>query len=1145
MQTIRQWLEQLGFPQYAEAFERNAVDLNIAKELTQQDLRDLGVEALGHRKLLLHAIADLNGAQAPAATPQAVQDQLPSQRSLSAAAERRQLTVLFCDLVGSTELAQRLDPEALRELMQAFRRTCTEVINRYGGHVAQYLGDGLMVYFGWPQAHEDDAERSLRTALEIVQTLEGVQVAQPLSVRIGIATGAVVVGPGGDGEHGEAKLAVGETPNLAARMQGLASANQVVIAPSTRLLIGTTFELADLGEHVLKGIVEPIHAWGVLGLGKGESRFETSHSEVGLTPLVGREEELALLLKRWQQAEEGEGQVVLVGAEPGIGKSRLTRVLRERLDEARYPVLHCQCSPYHLNSALYPNIQQLERAAGFAREDSAEQKLDKMQAVLLGSEAQVSESAPLFAALLSLPVDRYPPLNLSPQKQKEKTLEALAGQVEALAQRQPMLMVWEDVHWIDATSQEYLDMLVPRLRNLPVLLIVTYRPEYSARWTDQAHVTPLGLNRLGRRQGTELVAQLTGGKALPQEVLDQILGHTDGVPLFIEELTKSVLESRLLDEKSDSYVLRAPLPALAIPTTLRESLLARLDRLAPVREIAQIGACIGREFSYELVNAVSPLHGERLDEALEQLSRTGLLFRRGAPPDATYTFKHALVQDVAYDSMLKSKRSLLHAQIGTLLENDFSDTVANDPELLAHHFKQAGLNQRALPYWVQAGQRASTKTALAEAVSHLSNALESVQTLSASTERDRSELQVRVKLARAQLACLGWASAELPKTLVPAQELAERLGDNQFLFETLNYLQMYYLSVPTVEMAREYAQRLLALAAVTGDARMIGRGHLACAMSECLAGNWREAKEHGERALQLCDVERDAARMCGLLAWAPHWYWALGMPEQAAAASLRGLEIAKRTARPFEVIWALTGGSSGLIHTGDTKRALAWNREAREFAREHAMRFAETTPCNLWGGAALIADGQYFEGYEMATLGGVNWEATGGFTQTPYLHTCRAHALGMLGRVEEGIELARRTLKFTRDSEHRTWEPMTLVVLGNLLCQAHKPADARLEEACDAFEEALRVCRSKSAKGFELIAATALARLWQSQGKRREPYELLAPIYHWFTEGLDTRDLRNAKALLDELAGVPSAITPLNDLTMDSNGSIASLDDRS
>ena len=523
--TVREWLAAEGLSQYVELFEQNRIELDVLSDLTERDLQDLGIP-LGDRKRLLKAIhssAESKPADAAAG---------PVQTTAAPGAERRQLTVMFCDLVGSTALSQKLDPEELRDLMQAYQRACRGVIEKYDGHVAQYLGDGLMVYFGWPNAHEDDAVRAIRAGLEVAETVSRLPASTPIRARVGIHTGVVVVGETGRGDASIPKAAVGDTPNVAARLQALAEPSGVVVSERTRGLAGGLFDYADLGSHALTGVAEPMDLFKVVASRSTESRFEASRSELTLTPLVGREEEIALLLRRWQQARDGEGQVVLVSGEPGIGKSRLTQVLREQTAQVPHRNLRYQCSPYHVNSALYPVIEQFERAAGFTREDTPEQKLDKMQGMLAGSEQQVAESAPLFAALLSLPLDRYPPLKLSPQKQKEKTLEALAGQVEALAQQQPVLMIYEDVHWLDATSQEALDLLVPRLRDLPVLVIVTYRPEYSPRWTDQAHITLLSLNRLGRRQGAALVAKVTGGKTLPPEVLDQIVAHTDGCRCF-------------------------------------------------------------------------------------------------------------------------------------------------------------------------------------------------------------------------------------------------------------------------------------------------------------------------------------------------------------------------------------------------------------------------------------------------------------------------------------------------------------------------------------------------------------------------------------------------------------------------------------
>ena len=716
MQTVKQWLEQLGLPQYAEVFAENDVDLDAVRFLGDSDLEKLGI-SLGNRKKLLNAIARLDG---HAAVPGG-SDRPTDQPSHHAEAERRQLTVMFCDLVGSTELSRQHDPEQLRELMHAYQQACGSVIEKYDGHVAQYLGDGLMVYFGWPRAHEDDSERALRASLDIIEAVKVVEAPSPLRVRIGVATGPVVVGQTGAGDASVPKLAVGETPNLAARLQGMAAADEIIIAPSTRRLAGATFDYQDLGSHTLKGILEPVHASRVLGLGQAEGRFEATRTG-GLTPLVGREEELALLLHRWEQARAGEGQVLLLAGEAGIGKSRIARALRERVEGQACLRLRYQCSPFHTQSPLYPVVEHLERTAGFVRDASVEDKLDKLEALLRRALAdeELPTIAPLFAALLSLPVDRYPPLNYAPQKHKECTLEALTVQLTALSKRYPLLMVFEDLHWVDPTTQELLDLLVERIARLPVLLLVTYRPEYAHHWTDEAHVTTLTLNRLDHALGAQLADNVTGNKSLPKEVLDQIVAKTDGVPLFLEELTKAVLESGLVRLTAQGYELTGPVTSLAIPSTLQDSLMARLDRLSEVREVAQIGACIGREFAHDLLSEVSPLPQDKLQAAMEQLASAQLVFRRGIPPNATYTFKHALVQDAAYQSLLRSTRQQLHAQIARALEAHWPETSDSQPELLARHFGAAGLVDDAIAYWCKAGALALQRVALNESIAHLS-----------------------------------------------------------------------------------------------------------------------------------------------------------------------------------------------------------------------------------------------------------------------------------------------------------------------------------------------------------------------------------------------------------------------------------------
>ena len=658
--NVGDWLRSLGLGKYEATFRDNEIDSDILHELTESDLEKLGLP-LGPRKRLLKAIVGLGAAATAPSTA--------TLRLDADAAERRHLTVMFIDLVGSTALSAKLDPEDLRSIIGAYHRCCAELVERNGGFVARYMGDGVLAYFGYPRAHEHDAERAVRAGLALVEAVPKLDSAagSPLQVRVGIATGLVVVGDLIGKEEDEI---VGDTPNLASRLQALAEPNTVVIADGTRKLLANLFELEDLGVKDLKGI-GPARAFAALRGSSAESRFEALHT-AGLTALVGREEESQLLLRRWFRAKTGEGQVVLLSGEAGIGKSRLTAALLERLAAEPHKRLRYFCSPQHTDSALYPIIGQMERAAGLAHDDKPKARLDKLDALLAQTSTQ---DAALFAEMLSLPNDgRYPALELTPEQRRQRTLDALILQVQALTRSSPVLMIVEDAHWIDPTSLEVFGRTVDQIKTLPVLLIVTFRPEFNAPWVGQSHVTSVMLNRLGEREAATIIARLVGNKELPADMMAEIVERTDGIPLFVEELTKAVLEAE--SERDGRRIVTAvPSPGLAVPGSLHASLMARLDRLGPAKELAQIGAAIGREFSHALLASLVRKPEAELGSALDRLIAAGLLFRQGVPPHARYLFKHVLVQDVAYSSLLRSKRHQLHAEIAGILESQFPETV--------------------------------------------------------------------------------------------------------------------------------------------------------------------------------------------------------------------------------------------------------------------------------------------------------------------------------------------------------------------------------------------------------------------------------------------------------------------------------------
>jgi class 3 adenylate cyclase len=812
------WLRSLGLERYEAEFRDNEIDERVLPNLTQEDLREIGVGPVGHRRMLLEAIAALHAdatgkvSSADVAAKSSAPNVSPDDR-----AERRQVTVMFSDLVGSTALSARMDPEDLREVISSYQKCVAETVRRFGGFVAKYMGDGVLVYFGYPQAHEDDAERAVRAGLELIGVVSALRPNAPLQTRVGIATGLVVVGDLiGSGEAQERGI-VGETPNLAARLQGTAEANVVVIADSTRRLLGNLFELRDLGARDLKGIAGPLRAWAALRPASVEGRFEALHT-TGLTALVGREEEFELLLRRWSRAKRGEGQVVLLSGEAGIGKSRLTAALLERLSGEAHTRLRYFCSPQHTDSAFYPIIGQMERAAGLAHDDTPQAKLDKLDAVLAQTSTSIQDAA-FFAEMLSLPNDgRYPALDLEPQQRRQKTLESLILQLAELARRQPVLMIFEDAHWVDPTSLEVFGRIVDRIKTIPVLLIVTFRPEFDAPWVGQSHVTSLTLNRLGEREAAAIIARLAGNKALPADLLAEIIERTDGIPLFVEEMTKAVLEAES-EGAARRTAAAVPSPALAVPASLHASLMARLDRLGSAKEVAQIGAAIGREFSHPLLSAVVAKPEANLNLALNRLISAGLLFRQGVPPHASYLFKHVLVQDAAYGTLLREPRRSLHVHITDVFESQFPDIAERQPELLARHCTEAGLMEKAALLWGKAGLRSLERSALVEAKEQLTRALTQIGTLPSTPALRREAINCQIALMRALMQVEGYASpqftaaAERARVLIDdAKARGEAPEDPLLLFAVLYSFWVASSVAFNGDVSLNFATQFLALA---------------------------------------------------------------------------------------------------------------------------------------------------------------------------------------------------------------------------------------------------------------------------------------------------------------------------------------------
>jgi class 3 adenylate cyclase/tetratricopeptide (TPR) repeat protein len=1030
---------------------------------------------------------------------------------------------MFSDLVGSTALSARMDPEDLREVISAYQKCVAETVGRFGGFVAKYMGDGVLIYFGYPQAHEDDAERAVRAGLELVATVGGLKTRTPLQTRVGIATGLVVVGDLIGSGASQEQAIVGETPNLAARLQGVAEPNSVVIAESTRKLVGNLFELEDLGTQGLKGISGSARAWAALRPAAVESRFEALHAG-DLTELVGREEEIELLLRRWSKAKSGEGQVVLLSGEPGIGKSRLTAALLERIAAEPHTRLRYFCSPQHTDSALYPIISQMERAAGFAHEDMARHKLDKLNGLLVQSFTPQQHAA-LLAAMLSIPNDgRYPKLELAPQEQRQRTLGALTAQLEALSRSNPVLMVFEDVHWIDPTSLEVLGRTIDRLRTLGVLLIVTYRPEFDPPWIGRPYVTALNLNRLGEREIAVMIERVTGNKSLLESIRRDIIERTDGIPLFVEEMTKAVLEAQS-EGAAESALANIPSPSIGVPASLHASLMARLDRLGPAKEVAQIGAAVGREFSHALLQAVVRKPEAELRSALDRLVTAGLLFRQGVPPHATYLFKHALVQDAAYSTLLREPRRALHARIVETLDSRFAEIAETRPELLARHATEAGQIEKAALLWGAAGQRSLDRSALVEAVEQFACALAQIETLPATPTLRGERIKLQVALITPLMHVKGYAAPETKAAVERARlliEQAEALGeppeDPLVLFSVLyGFFAANYVAF-NGDVIRNLAAQFLTLAEKQGTnaPRMIG--HRLMGASLVHTGDIAQGQVHYDQALALFDPaeHRPLATRFGqdirvmILSFRSWARWLLGYPDAALADTNNALKDARGIGQAATLMFGLLNGSFTHMLCGDHAAANAEADELVALADEKAALLWKAFGMSMQGCLRALtvkasdAVHDHLRNHRIAVNGRNTVDAVVVITFDESL--CRPWP------VQRGLALRRRSDDDDRNNKGK------MVRSGgppNRRRIALLQADAAKAETY--FEHSLRIARQQQAKSWELRAAMSLARLWRDQGKVRQARELPAPVYGWFTEGFDTRDLKEAKALLEEL----------------------------
>lgn len=1108
MRDVAVWLEGLGLGKYARAFEDNEIDFEALPHLTDRTLEQIGLP-VGARIKLLAAISAL------APSPPSAAAQKGEERPI---AERRQITVMFCDLVDSTRLARRLDPEDLRSVMQTYQKACRTVIERFHGHVAQYLGDGVMAYFGWPAAREDAAESAVRAGLEVIEAVKALATPEPSSVRVGISTGVVVISETGDPSNPFG--AVGETPNMAAHLQALAAPNSVVIAEATSRLTWGRFDQEAMGPQQLKGVAEPVPVFRVQRVRDESIRFQAAHI-AALTPLVDRRTELALLQERWLDATDGEGQVVFVSGVPGIGKSRIVHELEQWIGDPHF-TLRFQCLPHCMQSALFPVIQQIERLAELNAEDSDEKKLDKIKRLLSRATQHPDRAVPFLAEMISIPFEsRYVPPALSAEQVKAQTLFVLVELLLGLAERRPVFCLLEDAQWIDPSTQELLDLLVRQVGKARILLIVTHRPEYHERAGVHSNVTALTISRLRRRDVAELAQRALRNQSVSKAVVETIIDKSDSIPLFIEELARSVIDAGGMNEHR-SYDDSSGQPgAWAVPDSLRDSLVARLDRAPKARSLAQIAAVVGREFSYEMLLRVSSLSQSELDAALAHLEQSEIVQQIANGRSARYIFKHALLRDAAYESLLKSTRRAIHARVGAIIEKEWLDIVSGQPELLAYHYSLAENPALALRYWLLGGRRARGRSANLEAAGQFQKALESLDLLPETRERNETELEIQLSLGLCFIAVRGYSADETRRAFERACILSAQLGERYKEIQAIYGVWGHYWMRAEHQRAIGLAETMLRKGEALHDPTALVVGYRSLGSTLFTLGDFARSQEYLEQAMSLSQRAnseglslsyavdpRIAAQL--ILAWD---LWILGYPARALDNALEALEHASRREDPYSIAFAHYVTSAVRLLRGEPRDSLEHADRSLALSNEHRInlyalysRFGRGCALSQMG-EVQRAMSEIRSGIEEARRSNLGYLRA-------FMLGCLAAAQAEAGDTEAGLSTIDEAFKHINDNAGRAWEAEARRLRGDILLMARPQA---IEEAERVYQDAIAAARRQRARSWELRATTSLARLLRTQGKNDEARRILAPVYGWFTEGLDTADLRQAKRLLDEL----------------------------